>query len=260
MKRTICWSKKMRNTRRNPNVVIPAHAGIQIKSGPRRAPGGHTDQSGNALFLVLLGVILFAALIFVFSRGMDTGATRMTSAEARTMASDAINYAQAMERVINRMIQNGISEEDISFENNIVSGYAHTPAAGDAAQVFNTATGGGMDFATPMADQTRSPSVWLVTGGVVVTGQEDDSNSELLLTLPVTYDICIEMNKQLNTGIDITDDQGTVTGAKFTGTYTDSALVFITPGAGQASGCVKGLIDDGGQSGDYTFYTVLIAR
>lgn len=217
-------------------------------------------EHGNALLIVLLGVILFAALIFVFSRGMDTGATRMTSAEARTLASDAINYAQAMERAVGRLLQNGISEGDISFENSIVTGYAHTPAADDNAQIFNTSTGGGMDFTTPLDDQTRSPSVWLITGGVVVTGQEDNTNSELLLTLPVTYDICIEINKQLNTGIDITNNQGTVTGAKFTGTYTDSALVFITPGASQAAGCIKGLIDDGSQSGDYTFYKVLIAR
>jgi hypothetical protein len=220
----------------------------------------HKREHGNALIIVLLAVILFAALIFVFSRGMDTGATRMTAAEARTMAGDALNYAQVMERVVNRMIQNGIAEEEISFENNIVADYDHTPAAADEAQVFNTATGGGMDWATPMDDQTRNPSQWLITGGVVVTGQGDNSNSELLLTLPVTYDICIEINKQLATNIDLTDDQGTVTGAKFIGTYTDSVLAFITPGAGLTAGCVKGLIDDGNQTGDYTFYKVLLAR
>lgn len=75
-----------------------------------------STQSGNVFALILLAVILFAALIFVFSRGFDTGATRMTSANARTYATDTIVYAQSVERAVQRILQNGVSESDISFE------------------------------------------------------------------------------------------------------------------------------------------------
>lgn len=219
-----------------------------------------SPQSGNVFVFILLGVILFAALVFVFSRGLDTGATRMTAAKSRTAASDIINYAQSVERATGRLLQNSISESDLSFENAMVSGYAHTPAAADQAQIFNTASGGGLSWSTPSDGQTIGSSTWFITGDVVVTGQEDDNLSELLLSLPVPYDVCIEINKQLNAGVDLGSSQGSVPATKFIGTYADSALVFVTPGAGITAGCFSGLIQGAGQTGDYSFFKVLVAR
>ncbi len=250
---------------------------------PRRKPGSRLDkilnldpgfrrggkqilildnnQSGNIFAIILLAVILFAALVFVFSRGLDTGATRMTAASARTNASDVISYAQTVERAVQKLLQNSISESDISFENGSVTGYDHTPAASASAKLFNSADGGGLNWVDPTTGQTpASTNKWLFTGDVIVTGQEDDTLSELLATLPVTYDVCIEINKQLNSGIDISSANGTLSVTKFTGTYADNATIIFAPGAGVTSGCIKGLITNGTQSGEYTFFNVLIAR
>ncbi len=218
-------------------------------------------QSGNIFAIILLAVVLFAALIFVFSRGMDTGATRMTTASARAHAVDTITYAQDVERAVQRLVQNGISENEISFENATVSGYDHTPAAQDTAKLFNSSTGGGLNWKTPTLGQTSvTTNKWLYTGDVVVTDQEDNGKSELLMTLPVKSEVCIEINKQLDTGIDLSGTIGTVTGAKFTGPYLDNAAIVMAPGTGLTSGCVAGLITNGTQTGDYTFFKVLIAR
>lgn len=219
------------------------------------------NQSGNIFAIILLAVILFAALIFVFSRGLDTGATRITASGARAHATDVISYGQTIERTVQQLLQNGISESNISFENGTVTGYEHTPAASATAKLFNSADGGGLNWVTPTTDQTpASTNKWLFTGDIIVTGQEDNDLSELLATLPVTYDVCIEINKQLNTGIDTTSANGTLTTTKFTGTYADNATIVFTPGTGITSGCINGLIDDGGQSGGYSFFQILIAR
>lgn len=220
-----------------------------------------SHQSGNIFAIILLGVILFAALIFVFSRGLNLGATRMGAAGARVDASDVISYAQTVERSVQKLLQNGISENDISFENGTVAGYDHSPAATDNAKLFNSSDGGGLNWTTPTTDQTpASTNKWLFTGDVIVTGQEDDTLSELLATLPVTYDVCIEINKQLNSGINIAAANGTLNATKFTGSFADNVTIIFSPGAGITSGCIKGLITNGTQSGEYTFFHVLIAR
>lgn len=218
-------------------------------------------EQGNVFAIILLAVVLFAALVFVISRGFDTGTTRMTSTQARNFATDIVTYAASVERSVGYIIQNGVSEEDISFENGVVSGYDHTPAAASNAKVFGSSTGGGLSFKSPLENQSSSATnKWLFTGGIVVTDQESNSLSDLIMTLPVGYDVCAEINRQLGVSIDLTADQGSVTGAKFTGTYTDNGTIVIAPGAGITSGCFKGLVTDGGQTGPYTFFKILIAR
>ncbi len=227
-----------------------------------RAPIGYgrADQ-GSVFAILLLAVVLFAALIFVISRGMDTGTSRLTTAQARNMAADVIAYAQMVDRSVVHLLQNGVSEGDISFENSLVTGYAHTPAVTDSARVFGSSTGGTATWKIPLRGQTASGNKWLFTGGVVVTGQESNALSDLMMTLPiVTTDLCSEINHQLGVSIDLTSDQGTVTGTKFVGTYADNAAVAVSPGTGITAGCFKGLITDGAQSGEYTFFKVLIAR
>ncbi len=219
------------------------------------------SQSGNIFAIILLAVILFAALIFVFSRGMDTGATRILSAEARTHATDIITHSQVIERGVQGLLRKGISEGDISFENGAVTGYGHTPAAPDTAKLFNTADGGGLNWKSPVAGQTPvATNEWMITGDVIVTSAEDNTLSELMATLPVSLDICTEINKQLNNTIDLTINNSVLPVTKFSGSYADNAILTIAPGAGVTSGCIKGLIDDGGQSGEYSFFKILIAR
>lgn len=222
---------------------------------------GHDAEHGNAFFVIFLGVILFAALIFTISSGMNTGTSKMSVAQARNQATDIITYSHQIERAVKRIYTRGISESDISFENAIVSGYDHTPAAATKAQVFNAADGGFAAWRSPMRGSSASATnTWLFTGGVVLTGQVSNSKSELMMVLPVTSEICAEINRQLNTGIDTSVSVGTVSGAKFTGTYTDNAATDVDPGVAVSSGCVKGLVTDGVLAGTHTFFKVLLAR
>jgi hypothetical protein len=64
----------------------------------------------------------------------------------------------------------------------------------------------------------------------------------------------------LKTTVDLNTNLGTITGAKFSGPYEDNALVVVTLSGNPDAACFRGLIDDGGQTGSYTFYKVLLAR
>jgi hypothetical protein len=223
--------------------------------------GARAQERGNAFFVIFLGVVLFAALIFTISSGLNTGTSKMSAAQARNQATDIITYSQQIERAVKRIYTRGISEGDISFENATVTGYAHTPAVATKALVFNGSDGGFMTWRAPMKGSSASATnTWLFTGGVVLTGQGNNSKSDLMMVVPVTSEICTEINRQLNTGIDTSVSVGTVSGAKFTGTYTDNPATDVDPGVAVSSGCVKGLVTDGVLTGTNTFFKVLLAR
>jgi hypothetical protein len=218
------------------------------------------NQRGNIFTFVLLGVVLFAALVFVFTKGFSGSADKLTTAAARTHAADIINAGQAFERGVQYVLQNGTSESDVSFETGLLTGYDHTPAAATSAQVFHV-DGGGVGYKTPLPDQTTSTTgKWLFTGGVIVTGQGDDAKSDLIATLPVSPEICTEINQKLGNAISLSSSSGSITGAKFTGTYADNGAISFDPGAKEAQGCIHGLITDGAQTGSYTYYKVLLVR
>lgn len=230
-----------------------------LKQMPPNSP--HEPARGNAFFIILLGVVLFAALAFAISSGLNTGTSKMSSAQARNAATDVIGYVQQIDQAVKRIYDHGISENDISFETAVVSGYDHTPSVSTKAQVFNGGDGGHMGWRAPMKGTSAGAvNTWLFTGAVVLTGQGDDSKSDLLMTLSVTPEICAELNRQLNTGIDTSVSVGSVTGAKFTGSYADNAGVAVDPGVRVSAGCVKGLITDGVMTGTNTFFQVLLAR
>jgi hypothetical protein len=232
---------------------------LKKKKMPR--PAARHTEHGNVFAIILLATILFAALIFVFSRGLNTGTTKLTQVEVRALAAEIINFGQVIDRAVQRIAQNGISENDLSFENGLVAGYDHSPAVSDRARVFGTNTGAGLTFRAPAPGSTPSTAnQWLFTGGIIINGQGDDSFSELLLTLPVSQEMCVEINRQLGVAIDLSTPGTALTVTKFTGTYADDILFAVTTAAGAATGCYRGLATDGSHIGDYTFYQVLVAR
>jgi hypothetical protein len=78
------------------------------------------NESGNAFIIVMVGVVMFVALSFTVSKGMRSDNTNKLSVrEIELAASDILNYASQMERAINRMRRNGISETELDFSNTV---------------------------------------------------------------------------------------------------------------------------------------------
>ncbi len=232
-----------------------------IRWSSKMPRGTHHSEQGNIFAIILVAVILFAALIFVFSTGLNTGSTKIMTAEGRTMAADVIDYGARIERALQLRLQSGISESDISFESTVVPGYDHTPAANDAEKIFGTGAGSGLTPRLPLPGQSpATTNRWLFTGDMIITGQEDDTKSELLALLPVSQELCTEINRQLNLSIDLSAAASTFSVTKFTGTFLDDITLIITPGTGITAGCVRHAMNDGVNTGSYNFFRVLIAR
>lgn len=216
-------------------------------------------ERGNVFLFILLGVILFAALAFAVSRGFRSDTTTaMSQRKAELLAVDVIAFAQRLERTVAKMQRNGISENDISFENPVDAGYAHTPSA-DNQNVFHGDGGAISRQGAPSG--ANDGSAWHYTGhtciadlGTGATGCASNtaSDEELIAVLPnVNATVCGIIDKKLGISA-IPANTGTAYSAtKFTGTYADGSEIILDRSRNAA--CYS-------QGGNYYFYHVLIAR
>lgn len=217
------------------------------------------QDAGNVFAIIFLGVALFAALIYAVSRGLNTGSATLSMAQARNYASDILTYAQQVERSVDRMLQSGVSENDLSFENTVVPGYGHTPAVSTTAQIFNQPAGLGVQRREPIGVATANgDDQWIYDGKWIITNLGDDARSELVMYLFVNRDVCAAINTQLGNNIDITSTIGAVALAKFTGTYTDGASVMDSAVTG--NGCYRASASLGAVTSSYVYIHVLLAR
>lgn len=102
-------------------------------------------QAGNALFLILVVVVLFAALSYAVTSASRSGGGNADKEENQILAAEIVNYTSSIRVAVMRMIVGGeCNDTDISFympaypETN---GFEHTPAQPDICRVFNPAGG-----------------------------------------------------------------------------------------------------------------------
>jgi hypothetical protein len=216
------------------------------------------SASGNMLLIVLIGIALFAALMFVITREnrYDTGVSEKAALDAQqiTTYADKVNGA-----VQNLMVQNHCLATQISFTNG---------ASGKCAIFDSTGIGGGMIVQSPPAEAVDTtsattaswtlPDSYVFEGNVCVegigTGPAPANGSacsattaELVFIMPfVTQAVCaqinqITMNSTTIPTIATTTFDGTTFTGTFAGTYTISTGVGTdsahTNGLSFASGC-----------------------
>jgi hypothetical protein len=216
-------------------------------------------ERGNVFLFILLGVILFAALAFAVSRGFRSDTTTaMSQRKAELLAVDVISFGQRLERTVAKMQRSGISENDISFENSIDAGYAHTPSV-NANNIFHGDGGALSRQGAPSG--ANDGSAWHFTGhtciadiGTGATGCASNTaaDEELIAVLPnVNATVCAIIDKKLGIS-SIPANTGTAYSAtKFTGTYADGSEIILDRSRNAA--CYS-------LGGNYYFYHVLIAR
>ena len=230
------------------------------------------DERGNAFIIILVAVVMFVALAFVITRGLQSQTTTALSGrEVSLAATEVMDYAQRVERAVNRVRSSGCSENEISFDNPVESGYDYgTPE--DKCKIFNPA-GGAITWSIPpqniksedIAAKKKggsTPLQYLISGANRVTGIGAADKNELLLILPsVTLEVCNKINEAL--GISLATmppvDGATLdTATKFTGSFSANFEIGATGGGtagfdGLTSACFKrGLL--------YSFYHTLIVR
>ena len=225
-------------------------------------------EAGNALFLILIAVALFAALSYaVTSSGRGGGG--IDKEQASILAARISQYSGLVGQAVTRLkMINGCSDTEISFhydsdgdgtlENDGSDDYYNVNSVTNTScYVFNP-DGGGLSFETleSVAFDTVCPggfwcSNFVFTGDSAVPGVGTAENELVVFLSDITEEICVELNRNFNGTSTIPNSGFWVN--KFTGTYP--AITTMTVPSGQMSGCFTA-----GAPAYYVFYNVLIAR
>lgn len=176
-----------------------------------------TSQSGNALMLVLIGVVLFSALAFSFMRSGRQGVSNLSSQEADMYAQEILAHFNQVESAFNRLRMKKCSEFDISFRNSgDTNGYetsndSPTAPPDRSCHIFD-ANGGKMTFtmdwkkyqirADVMSDPAQSGNAIYTFNNGSNVGVGTAANDMMVHLNFVRPDICRAYNRILKLEID----------------------------------------------------------
>lgn len=249
----------------------------------------HTER-GSVLWFILVGIVLLGALTIILSRSGSSVDQSGDIEKLNVQASQIMRYARSLETAAQQMTLQGISENEISFQNaDSTTDYTNSNCddSGDRnypyCQVFNS-QGAGLNYMTPSAswlNNTHSGETyygdWLITGEACIpdvgTGDSSTCDSarsekELLVILPyIKSKLCQRLNKQASAPITSANppaDDGTAWSEsdEFTGSFIASGTLIADSPVADLSDNTTGCFEGGGTpaSGTYHFYHVILAR
>lgn len=231
---------------------------------------------GNALFLVLIAIVLFGALIYAITNSMRGGGQSASPEAARAAAGEILAYASSIEQAVQRLRLNNECElYQISFENSVVGAYTNGSAPPEC-KVFMP-SGGGLSWQTPdlkwLESQTVANGYTAAGGGygrynipfnvcIYQLGNGTCSNAasekELLIGLKyLRKDVCDALNTQLGLTTNTTIASGSPASDNtsfYTGTFQNGGQYVMPFMNGKRTGCVYAT------STGYTFWHVLEAQ
>ena len=240
-------------------------------------------QKGNAIFIILIGIALFAALSYAVTQSIrgesDSGAKEKTDIEATALLASANGIATAIKAMI---AVNNCKDTEINFyvpNLAYASQFSNASAPSDKSCNVFALEGGGLGFTKPnknIFDQDFSSSSagwdWLFEGSRCIWGAGTGptactvaTQSDLVAFLPyIKKDICQAINKKydiVQSGYDV-PAEGFST-ERFNGTYIYNggiigASATATSLRNKLAGCFRSTT--GGTKDSYVFYYTLLTR
>lgn len=226
------------------------------------------SNAGNALFIILIGVALFAALSYAVTGTSQTGTSGITQDSGRISGTGIIQYGTLLRQSIMQMqSRNNCSDTQISFDSPHETGYVNATSPADkSCHVFDGAGGGVTWRAAPVGINTDKN--WFFTGRNRVIGLGTASGEELLAILPInSEETCRQINKTLKLpthgfGVDTTTPEKFMGGYSYGNNLPDNGGI-SSEVEGLHAVCLKTLTSGGWYAPvgeDYFFYQVLLVR
>jgi hypothetical protein len=211
------------------------------------------SERGNALYIILIGIALLAALTFAITKGGRTEGTKNTTREqARLVSAEMVQFGDAARISLDKMIAignlsdgsaalltgAGATAATVFAATGANAGYG-TYGTNPSAEVFNPG-GGGLNYGPPPngACAPASPCVYDFTGQITVTGV-GTTYGIAMIVLNVDPTVCAQINSNQKTGLaTIPTNTQIVTQTRFNGAnYGTNGITLIAPLAGLRSFC-----------------------
>ncbi len=233
------------------------------------------NQSGNALWFILLAVALLAFLTGVISRNSSSVNQSGGVEQARIKATSILRFSKSVENTVQEMMINGTSENDLDFKA-INASHDNTNCSDSTCEVFDV-EGGGISYqsaADLLSDSSHTDDWFISTKNIAYQFGCDTTNNGctdlILLTPNIPKSVCLQINKIQG----ITNPSGDAPrlleltyGSEYTGSYDSVVNSTILGGTnatneapqvtGKSAGCV---FEFGGGQDTYQFYQILIPR
>ncbi|MGB0720020.1 MAG: hypothetical protein ACPGRX_06080 [Bdellovibrionales bacterium] len=143
----------------------------------------------------MLAVVLIGALSAAI---MSSGGEESSNIDRETLAlraSEVQRYASELERAVNFVMQNGVSESDIRFAHpDAHADYGDLSSDTDQSDQVFARDGGGAGYRAP-PNGVNDGSAWEFYGGTHIPGMGRSDRAELVAVLPhVTQAFCDKIN------------------------------------------------------------------
>ena len=211
------------------------------------------NQKGNALFLILIAVALFAALSYAVTQS-NRGSGSVEKEQAIILASQVTQYPATVRTGITRMIITGTASTAIVFT---------TPPTGLVTEVFD-AVGGGVVPVAPPANALVTAGSWIYlpathsTDGWYIqdvgTNADTAGREVVALLRNVKRDVCNQINRGLGLGTPVVDatPPTAATAALAQGTTTST----FNSNPSEPFACYQ----ETNASGQYSYYHALVEQ
>ncbi len=207
-----------------------------------------TNQAGSAMIYIFVGVALFGALMFIFSRGANQNTTSINSQGAKIKAIEIMERSNQIARAVDKLLAKGCSINQLNF---FSSHYTQAGTGNPSAPVD-----GSCDVYSPQGgkitwegcpDPSLCSDPYLSAPSVrrsLVVDSLGSLPEDLGYVVLVRKEVCLEINEML--GLPTTDLPFTsIDGGPYIGTFSkDNALPHIPSGGnyapflGKTEGCM----------------------
>ncbi len=183
------------------------------------------QNSGNVLFMILAGIVLFAGLTYAVTQANESG-ENVDQEQLRIDIAEFISNMEVLRTTIGAMKARGIADNQISFEyTGGHAGYVNANCTSDACRIFHP-SGGGLTYVNAADSISTDSESIRFNGSDPFHGHGTDgasaASSDLFARVATTEAACIEYNRMVdftdfvpNTGPDVQ-----IANLRFGGTYT----------------------------------------
>lgn len=226
-----------------------------------------SSETGSAIIYVFVGIALFAALMFMFSRGSSQNTSALTTQQANITASEILSYRQSLEASVQRLISKGCSENELNFDTSLETGYTNPDARPDKSCDVFDAAGGRAKYIYPSSSSDTtyaagaSPGFkkYGINGNMVVT-DVGTPEPELIIWLMTNKAVCDAINASIGqTTQDEAFGDGIIS-VQFIGDFAAIGSAGTIGDDAYPEAISTGCVNRPAYAGQYIFYSVLLAR
>ncbi len=227
-------------------------------------------ERGNALFLILIAVALFAALSYAVTQSGSGGGT-IDREQSLISASQLTQYPSLVRTTVTRMVLTGTTIQNLSFDSTPPAAPSNPSYRGYVFRTF----GGAVTYQIPPASSGASD--WGFThdiggNGYYITGIGTDGatgEEVMMFANGVTLNVCEQVRSGL--GLSVTPTDESVAFVPPTYTYANEQGPTAVSGGGTAAGSNNfsfnsdagepySCVENGVGAGTYIYYHALIEQ